>query len=54
MDYYSVLKEQSTDSCYSMDKSRKHCAKWKKLDTKGNTSLCLCEMLILHKALETR
>lgn len=50
----SPKKEQSTDSCYSIDKPRKHYAKWKKSDTKGNISFYLYEMFRLHKALELK
>ena len=32
---FSLQEEWNFDMCYSMDHPWKHCAKWNKLDTKG-------------------
>ena len=41
MGYYSILKKQSTDTCYNMDESYKHDAKWGKKSQTQKATQCV-------------
>ena len=47
---FSHKKERSSDTCYNMDKSWKHDAKWKKLVTKDHI---VYELSRIGKSIET-
>lgn len=53
MEYYLTMKKWNIDACDNVNKSQKHRAKWKKLDTKGHvlyiSMTCNVQRRKIHK-----